>query len=158
MTMGRPTKYSEEIQSQVDKYLQSCVDDNDIPFLEEIALLIDVDEDTIANWANAKYPEDYEEEEKRGQHKYPEFFRAYTRARTMQKVLLKKHGILRVKGSPKMEVFLLQANHSEVPVNRTEHTGADGGPIKNEGVIIMPPLAELDPPEDEQPDPNSSAA
>jgi len=46
---------------------------------------IGVDEDTLGNWANARYPDDYPDEALRGALKNPEFFGAWKRVEKMQK-------------------------------------------------------------------------
>lgn len=44
---------------------------------------IGVDEDTLGNWAKARYPDDHPDEALRGALKYPEFFGAWKRVEKM---------------------------------------------------------------------------
>jgi hypothetical protein len=64
------------------------------PTLELFAHKIGVDDDTLVEWAKAKYPDDYADESFRGQLKYPEFYAAYIRAKKIQKGLLLQYALI----------------------------------------------------------------
>ena len=152
MPFGRPTKYSPELQEKADKYANRFQTDNDnpspmdIPFIEEVALLLDIDESTVWAWSRAKYPQNHEDEELRGKLKYPDFSKTIKRVNDLQKVGLKR---LTFDRDAKIgAIFQLKCNHSMVETSRQELTGPGGGPIhtKNEGVIVLPQLVEPDKP------------
>lgn len=65
----------------------------DFPTLELFACEIDVDDNTLVLWANAKYPDDYRIKAKQGLYKYPEFRAAYSRAKNIQKGKLVKNAM-----------------------------------------------------------------
>ena len=68
--VGRPTKYSPEMQAQAEEYLETYADLGDVvPTFVGLALHLDVTTKTIYNWAT---------EEK------PEFLRIFTRVEQMQ--------------------------------------------------------------------------
>lgn len=108
----------------------------DIPFLEELALLLDVDEDTVTNWQNEK--------DEQGNRMYPEFFGACKKIMTLQKLRLRRASM--EKQSAAGSIFQLKTNHGMVETSRSELSGPGGDPIKTEGVIVMPTLAPLDKP------------
>lgn len=58
---------------------------NDFPTFEGFCHSINVNGDTIVEWAKARWPADYPAVEMRNQLKYPEFSAAYTRAKQLQK-------------------------------------------------------------------------
>lgn len=61
------------------------------PTLELFAHKIGVDDDTLQNWADARFPEDHEQA---GERQHPEFFGAYTRAKKIQKGLLLQYALI----------------------------------------------------------------
>lgn len=116
---GRPSKYEEKYaQELLDYFSQDVVKEIKnitsgsngkggewskeeiryealfFPTLELFAHKIGVDDDTLQNWAEAKYPSDHPDESLRGQHKYPEFVGAYTRAKKIQKGLVLQYALI----------------------------------------------------------------
>ncbi len=92
--IGRPTKYNEEILSKAQSYVLDCQNDQQMPFIEELALTLDVNEDTVVEWTKA----------------HSEFSATVERLRMLQKFYLKK-GALEKKLHPTLTIFLLKANH-----------------------------------------------
>lgn len=107
--VGRPTAYKEEYAQQLIDYFNKEVVKEILtitegtgksqwrkeekryealffPTLELFANEIGVDDDTLANWANAKNED--------GSRKHPEFFGAYTRAKRIQKGLLLQFALI----------------------------------------------------------------
>ena len=111
--MARPTKYDPQFIQEVDVYIALKGRENtSLPTKEGFALHIGVDDDTLDNWANAKYPDDYEDESLRGQRKNPEFFGALKKLMQTQKVQLIDDGIYGGKEVNSTIVkLLLQNNH-----------------------------------------------
>lgn len=103
---GRPTKYKYSFTKEVEKYYQECLLRNTMPFLEDLALLFKVDEDTITNWKK----------------KYKDFFGAIARINILQKKYLKKITIGNYNGA----IFLLKANHGMVETQHLQLTGKEG--------------------------------
>lgn len=102
---GRPTKYSEDMLVKAKKYFDRCYGKIDgrlrMPFIEELALELEVDEDTILAWKNKKNED--------GTLTYPEFSATYSRIFLLQKLRLMQSGLSGK--SPSFTMFLLSANH-----------------------------------------------
>lgn len=94
MPAGRPTLYSDEINEKAREYLRFCREKPNIPFIEELALELDVCRDTILEWTR--------------QHE--EFSCTIQMLMLLQSFLLKK-GSLCKKLQPNVAIFLLKANH-----------------------------------------------
>lgn len=128
--IGRPTKYSIKILKKTTQYIDSflrkeeIIDGekvvnpllNQIPYLEELALELNVDEDTINRWRKAKY--------KSGKHKYEEFYGAIKKLKTIQKLRLLKATFN--KSTATGSIFQLKVNHKMIETNRNELTAKDG--------------------------------
>lgn len=65
----------------------------DFPTLIDFAESIGVEVGTIANWAKAKYPPDFDDKTLAGKHKHPEFLRAYNRAKKLQENIWFKNSL-----------------------------------------------------------------
>ncbi|MDO8468696.1 MAG: hypothetical protein Q7S29_02975 [Candidatus Peribacter sp.] len=91
--VGRPTKYSPEMLLKTGKYQEECEKTGAIPFIEELALRLNVNDDTVVEWC-----------------KHKEFSATVKRLKTLQKLHLKKDALER-KIHPTMAIFLLKANH-----------------------------------------------
>ena len=92
--LGRPTKYNEQMLSKAQSYVQHCQNGEEMPFIEELALELDVNEDTVVEWAKT----------------HVEFSATVKRLKMLQKLYLKK-GALEKKLHPSLSIFLLKANH-----------------------------------------------
>jgi|GEM_PF-1097868 len=93
-TVGRPTKYSEITTKKAQEYFDSCRASGTTPFIEELALDLDVHDDTIVEWAKA----------------HGEFSATVRKLKLLQKLSLKK-GALSKHLQPTTAIFLLKANH-----------------------------------------------
>ncbi len=116
---GRPTKYSKEMLVKAHEYFLRCYGKIDgkhrIPFIEELALELEVDEDTIVEWRNKKNDD--------GSLVYPEFSATYSHIFLLQKLRLKQHG-LRGKNQS-FVIFLLNSNHGMISAEKQIFTGED---------------------------------
>lgn len=147
--LGRPTKYSDEILQKTVEYYESfanapkfiqvnALDKKKMlveitvpnpmsvqpPYIEELSLQLDIDDDTIVEWAKARYPSDHEDEALRGKLIHPEFSATIKKIKKLQ--LLRLYGATLQKHSATGAIFQLKVNHGKIEVNRTEHTGKDG--------------------------------
>lgn len=118
---GRPTKYNLQVIDKVNKYLADAIPENmDIPTVEGLALELDVNEDTLYEWAKL----------------HPEFSDALKRLKILQKQHLTKIGIFGGKEiNSNIVMLLLKVNHNMIETQRTELTGKDGGDLK--GLVIV---------------------
>jgi hypothetical protein len=93
--VGQPTKYNEAMQKIADDYLAQCRNANppQIPFMEELALLCDVDDDTINEWTKV----------------FPVFSATIKKIKGLQRLRLQQRSLGRV--NPVGAIFLLKANH-----------------------------------------------
>lgn len=94
MPAGRPTKYSDYILTKAQGYVSNCQDAKEMPFIEELALQLDVSDDTIVEWSK----------------EHNEFSATVKRLKMLQKLHLKK-GALEKRLHPSLSIFLLKANH-----------------------------------------------
>jgi GR25 family glycosyltransferase involved in LPS biosynthesis len=92
--MGRPTKYNEDILEKANQYFYDCIEQNKIPFVEDIAISLRICDKTIYNWAN----------------QHPEFLRTIQAIMVLQKKELKKRGLMK-EVDTRMANLLLQADH-----------------------------------------------
>lgn len=104
---GRPTKYNEEMYRKIKKYFDDCfngVRDSEgklikppsVPYIEELELMLDIDDDTIVSWAND--PDKIE------------FSATYNKLKKLQKLRLKQI-LVRGKTNPMGAKFLLEAEY-----------------------------------------------
>ncbi len=132
MKEGRPTKYNEEILQKANVYLESFIfpkeieievqiDKKDgqaiygmkkfpnpklsaVPYIEELAFELEVDDDTIVEWAKI----------------YPDFSATIKRVKQLQKVRLLDKTL--DKFSATGAIFQLKVNHAMIETNRTDFT------------------------------------
>jgi hypothetical protein len=91
---GRPSKYSIEMLNKANEYFDNCLKENALPFVDELALILDVCDDTLLNWGK----------------EHGEFLATLERLRKLQKVQLMKGGLNKAYQS-NVVLFLLKANH-----------------------------------------------
>lgn len=90
---GRPTKYRDTYPQIALEYLKECENGNKIPWLEEIAVRLEVTEMTIWRWYKAK----------------EDFCYAVDKIKEYQKLMLKKLGL--TNNPAQMAIFLLKTAH-----------------------------------------------
>jgi hypothetical protein len=100
---GRPSKYNEGKLDIATKYVKDCINANHIPYIEELALLCDVDDTTLLNWC------DYKENK--------EFLATIKRLKTLQKFRLMQR-VSSPKGNPTGSIFILKANHNMIETEK----------------------------------------
>ncbi len=93
-TLGRPTKYDQTMLRKAQGYVQHCQKMKEMPFIEELALELDLCDDTIVEWSK----------------KHSEFSATVKRLKMLQKLYLKR-GALEKRLHPSLAIFLLKANH-----------------------------------------------
>lgn len=109
----------------------------DMPTLDDFAFKIGVDDDTLANWASAKYPKDYKIKSLQNQLKHPKFFGAYNRAKKLQKAFLNNNAL---KGfSPPASFIFIAKNVTDMrDKQEVDHT-SKGKEIAGFNYIIPTP-------------------
>lgn len=133
---GRPVKYDPKYVQEVDKYLAKCSSNKKLlPTLEGFSLSINVDHDTIVNWANKKAKivdaTGNVIKDKKGNDRIglvrPDFFGAIKRIKQVQKDKLITDGLYGGKEvNSTMAIFLLKVNHGMIETSRQELTGKNG--------------------------------
>ena len=133
MPAGRPTKYRKQYCEDIIKFfdipattlksvpvitkfgteLKKIEVANPLPTIEGFARKLGVMTETIVNWAK----------------EYPEFFTAYTRAKSMSKEILNQNALMG-RYSEGYAKFVAINCTDMVDKSRQEQTGADGGDIK----------------------------
>lgn len=117
---GRPTKYNEAVlahaQEYLDRYRKLSAKQ---PYLEELALEMDLDDETLKNWSKARNED--------GSLKYPEFFATIKRIMVLQKLrLLEKTQYQFPAGS----IFQLKANHNMIEAEKRIIAGDKDEPLE----------------------------
>jgi hypothetical protein len=92
--MGRPSKYSEEMHAKSDAYIKLCLSNKRIPYIEELALELGVNDDTLVEWGKD----------------HDEFSATIKRLKMVQRLCFKRDALER-KIHPTMAIFLLKVNH-----------------------------------------------
>jgi hypothetical protein len=92
--VGRPTNYGPGMLQKAQQYIQECKAGHTIPFIEELALELDVNDDTIVEWSK----------------EHEEFSATIRKLKTRQKIELMRGGLSKAM-QPNMAIFLLKANH-----------------------------------------------
>jgi len=113
--MGRPTKYNRDVARQAKKYVEDCYKGNRTPYIEELALELDLNDDTINEWTK----------------KHSDFSATIDRLKILQRLHLKR-GALEKKFQSNIATFLLKANHDLPDSYSVDSRGT--------GVVILPPL------------------
>lgn len=123
---GRPTKYDPSFVQKVDEYLDS-IRGNDgnfkegvLPGVEDFAVYLGVDDDTINTWSKAR--EKDENGNKTKKLKYPEFSAAIKRLKSIQKRQLVNDGLYNKGANSIFAMFLLKANHGMIETQHVDHT------------------------------------
>lgn len=98
---GRPTKYNEDKLAIARDYVAKT----DMPFIEELAGLLDVTSDTVRNW----------------EERDEEFLLTIKKLEQKQKLALMKGGISKQFNNV-MCIFLLKANHGLIEAEKQIHT------------------------------------
>lgn len=119
---GAPTKYDPTMVDRANEYIKNAVSTKKrLIGVEDFAIQLGVDDTTILNWANAKLKD--EKGELTNKRKYPDFFAAIRKIKTLQKYILMNDGLYGGKEvSAPMAIFLLKVNHGMVEVTHTDLT------------------------------------
>lgn len=106
MAGGRPTEYSTEIPSKVEKYLTECAERKYIPTKEGLAVFLDVSRQSIYNWAA----------------EIPEFFDIFERLMAKQADKLIQGGLDGSYNAPVTKMLLTKHDYSDK--QEIDHTSA----------------------------------
>lgn len=111
--MGRPTKYSEAIQAQADKYVAGghIGEQDPVPSVAGLACYLGVNKTTLYEWAE----------------KHPDFSNTLGACKERQEKLALMGGLTNEFNAS--IVKLLLANHGYSDKQQLEHTGAGGAPL-----------------------------
>jgi hypothetical protein len=119
---GRPTKYNEEVLNIANEYKNRIWQAPMMPTIEGLADELDVDSDTINNWATAKDESDVLINK--------EFFGTIKAIKNKQKKQLMEDGMYGGKEvNSTMAIFLLKANHGMIETERKLIGGDEEHPI-----------------------------
>lgn len=154
MSKGRPSKYDPKYCEEIIKYFDiepnyekelnhttakgSTWTDykkwaNTLPTFLGFAKKINVNGDTLVEWASARYPEDYEDETLRGELKHPDFSAAYMRAKELQKWFLIENGLNGLY-NPQFAIFVAK-NITDMKDKTETDLTSDGE--KLEGLVVI---------------------
>lgn len=111
--MGRPSKYNETMLQKAKDYYLLCKEKRAIPYIEELALQCDVNDETITEWT--KLDEDYSATIKN--------------IKNLQKLALTHRGFKMT--NPTFAIFLLKVNHGMIESEKRILTGErQGEPVQ----------------------------
>jgi len=94
LKVGRPTKYSPKIVKKANKYLLKCIENDELPTLEKLALLLGISSRTTFVWRDT----------------HDEFMHAVEQIQNLQIDMLIQKG-LNNEYSASMAIFLLKSIH-----------------------------------------------
>lgn len=131
-TAGRPCEYckdKEEIQKITEAYFKRCYESKpqQIPFIEELALLLDHDDETITLWAKKKR-KDIENDNEENSLEHPEFSALYRKLKTLQKLFLSKRILGRY--NPSGAISLLKWHHGLIETEKQILAGEKNEPLE----------------------------
>lgn len=101
MPFGRPTKYNEEVQKKADNYINQFDLNKDVPYIEELALLLDIDDETVTEWAKVN----------------KDFSATVKRIKLMQRLRLQKISYDK-EFTASGAIFQLKANHGMIETEK----------------------------------------
>ena len=109
-------KYPADIVRQTNEYISRCTNEQmELPTVEGLAMKLDVDDDTLVEWAKI----------------HDDFAQVFRKLKMSQKRELINGGMYGGKEiNVAMAIFLLKANHNLIETSRNELTGKDGEAMK----------------------------
>ena len=122
-TAGRPCEYCKDAERLLKistDYFVKCKEPKMIPFIEEWALELDINDSTLVAWAdkiNAK-----------GELEHPEFNTIYTKLKNLQKLRLKQKALGRF--NPHGALTLLRFDHGAMETEKRIIAGDPNAPQK----------------------------
>lgn len=106
--IGRPTSYSEEVLQKAYDYLDECDREFQIPYIQELALVLGVNQDTLYEWAKAKNEDN--------NLRYPEFSEALKMIKSCQELKLLRSSMYAFSSTGSL--FQLKTNHGYVETEK----------------------------------------
>lgn len=136
--VGRPCKYCENkpyYQGIVDAYLKKHEESEKptIPFIEELAIRMKIDDETLVIWAKKELPTIDSEP----LLEHPELSASFRLLKTMQKLRLKQRAMGRY--NPHGALYLLNADHKVIQTNKEVIAGDTNEPL-NINIIEEKPI------------------
>ncbi len=125
-TAGRPCllcQRQKEIISKTQKYFEDCFTKMRMPFFEELALMLDFDDETLSIWAKKKTLETNELE-------HPEFSAYISKLKTLQKLRLQQRVL--GKFNPTGALSLLRWHHGMIEAQKNIIAGEKDDILKIE--------------------------
>lgn len=125
---GRPCVFCTNggpYMEMIKDYLKKCREKPSIPYLQEIADMLDVDKDTISDWANKKLEDKITLE-------HPEFYRLIKRVENLQELRLNQR--LMGRHNPTGAIFLLKTKHKYIETEKQILAGDKNEPLE---VVIV---------------------
>ena len=123
--MARPTDYSEEKLKIAQDYFNYCNTNKKIPYLERLAINLDITRETLYQWSKDK-------------ENKPEFSYTIKRLEDLQRLALLEMSIKKDSFTPG-QIFQLKANHGMIETEKRILAGDKDAPL---GVVVLPPLKE----------------
>lgn len=122
---GRPSLFREDMTETVLAYFATCKAKNVMPYLEDVAMELGIDIDTLETWEKQEVADIPDE-----------FVGAIKKVRLLQRKNLMVGGLSETFNTG-MSIFLLKANHGLIETSRQELTGKNGQPLLNDGGMII---------------------
>lgn len=114
--LGRPSGYTDEVLLKTVEYLDKCEQFGEIPYIQELELIIGVDDDVMNNWTKALWPNDYPDESLRGKLRYPDFNAAIKRLKRLQELKLLRSSMYGYSATG--SIFQLKTNHGYIETEK----------------------------------------
>lgn len=137
---GRPCKYCENKEHYLKiatDYINKCKtgEKPKMPFVEELAMLMDIDDGTLVIWAK-KIKADEEDIEDEPRLEHPEINAVYSMLKTTQKLRLKQRALGRYNAAGPLA--LLRFDHGAIDTSKQILTGDKSEPLQIEFINERP--------------------
>ena len=122
-TAGRPCEYCQDkdaILQKTTSYFELCWQKMKMPFVEELSLELDKDDDTIVEWAKKKNDDDCFE--------HPEFSAIIKKLKTLQKLRLMQRILGRYNATG--GIYLLKVNYGMIEAEKRILAGESREPLE----------------------------
>ena len=129
-TAGRPCEFCKDAERLLKisrDYFTKCKEPKLIPFIEEWALELDINDSTLVDWADKK--------NKKNELEHPEFYTIYIKVKNLQKLRLKQKALGRF--NPHGPLTLLRFDHGAMETEKRILVGDKDNPIANKYDITI---------------------
>ena len=124
--MARTTLLNDKLIDKTQEYIDDCIAKDSIPYQERLAIILDIDPDSVTNWSTrgkdlTDGTQEKEEKSKQVSEWYKNFFGLIKRLKSLQRLMLQEKLI---KSNSIGAMFLLKTKHGYMETDKRIHEGA----------------------------------